>query len=228
MQKGKVWLLLFAIVFIVHLVAVATGFRIGEWATKPLLIPLLGLHFVSGVTGFATRPSLYILVALFFSWLGDVLLIFQSAYPVFFLFGLSAFLLAHIGYILFFYFLRNQEGLKLRPYLLVAVAAYYAILISLLSPYLGEMRWPVRVYGLVISAMLMLAAHGWFLSDKKAGSYLCNGAMLFVLSDSLLAVNKFYHPFPGAGLAVMATYGLAQLLITAGAKQYLRNRKWVR
>ena len=49
------------------------------------------------------------------------------------------------------------------------------------------------------------------------------GAMLFIISDSLLAINKFYYPFQMAGIFVMVTYGLAQYFITYGAIRYISS-----
>lgn len=49
------------------------------------------------------------------------------------------------------------------------------------------------------------------------------GALLFIISDSVLAINRFYNQFEPAGLIVMLTYGLAQLLITDGAINYIRK-----
>ena len=48
------------------------------------------------------------------------------------------------------------------------------------------------------------------------------GALLFVISDSVLAINKFYHPFEIAGIIIMLTYGLAQFFIAEGAIQYIQ------
>ena len=49
------------------------------------------------------------------------------------------------------------------------------------------------------------------------------GAILFVVSDSLLAFNKFFSPFNNAGVIIMLTYGLAQLFITEGAVRYINS-----
>jgi len=51
------------------------------------------------------------------------------------------------------------------------------------------------------------------------------GAGLFVISDSVLAINKFYQPFEAAGILIMLTYGLAQFFIIKGAIKYIRNRE---
>ncbi|HNM27623.1 MAG TPA: lysoplasmalogenase family protein, partial [Saprospiraceae bacterium] len=50
-------------------------------------------------------------------------------------------------------------------------------------------------------------------------SQLLAGALLFVLSDSLIAINKFGHPFNGARLMIMVTYLLGQFLLVSGARR---------
>ena len=162
-------------------------------------------------------------MALFFSWLGDILLMFQEKDPLFFLLGLSSFLSAHIFYIIFFHRVRIKEKVKGNPWLLLIVAIYYVGLITLLSPYLGEMKMPVLIYGIVISLMFMLAMHMLSVSYKPAGQWMMAGALLFVITDSTLAINKFYQGFEIAGAVIMVTYGLAQLFITEGGVKYINS-----
>ncbi len=66
--------------------------------------------------------------------------------------------------------------------------------------------------------------HMLFIKNKLAGKLMMIGAVFFLLSDSLLAINKFYRPFELAGILVMLTYGLAQLFITEGAIRYIRKQ----
>ena len=166
----------------------------------------------------------WILAALFFSWAGDGLLLFEEKDKLFFLAGLSAFLLAHVFYIIFFHTVRVRENIKANGWLLLIVVLYYALLMWVLSPWLGDMKIPVRIYGIVISFMFMLAMHLLELKNKIAGRYMMGGALLFIVSDSLLAINKFYQEFEGAGIAIMLTYGVAQFLITVGAIRYIRGK----
>lgn len=222
-MKKNTWLILFLLSLVVN---IAGAFIPGYWAqtiSKPLLMPVLALYFVSELKGYQNELKKWILLALFFSWGGDVLLMFQEKQSVFFLLGLSSFLLAHIFYIVFFHKVRLQESIKGNPWLLIIVVIYYAALISWLSPYLGDMKMPVRIYGIVISFMLMLAMHMLFLRNKAAGYWMMAGALLFVVSDSVLAINKFYQAFELAGVVIMLTYGLAQLFIIKGAVKYIRG-----
>lgn len=191
-----------------------------QYMTKPLLMPVLVLFFLLQNTSRKSLPGKWVLAALFFSWAGDVLLMFQEKIPDFFLFGLSAFLMAHIFYIIFFHSIRIKAGIRGRPLLFLPVIIYYAGLIFWLSPWLGDMRMPVIIYGLVISFMLVLALHMQYIRNKTAGILMTWGAALFVISDSILAVNKFYSSFSQAGVLIMLTYGIAQYLIVKGAFMY--------
>jgi uncharacterized membrane protein YhhN len=94
----------------------------------------------------------------------------------------------------------------------------------LLNPYLHELSLPVRIYGVILSFMVMLAMHTTFSRQRTAGWLMTIGAILFVISDSLLAIDKFYSALPNAGLIIMFTYGVAQLLITMGAVKYIKSQ----
>jgi uncharacterized membrane protein YhhN len=85
------------------------------------------------------------------------------------------------------------------------------------------MKIPVLVYGVVISVMFLLALHMLFIKNREAGKMMMLGALLFIVSDSILAINKFYQPFEYAGIAIMLSYGIAQLLITLGAVRYITS-----
>ena len=219
------WLYLFFVIFIADLAAIYLGEETFRYVTKPYLMPFLILYFIRKTYYIKTALKKFILLALIFSWLGDVLLMFQSKSENFFLAGLIAFLFAHIFYIVFFHIIRVRENIKSNWLLLLIVVIYYAALISFLSSYLGDMKLPVRIYGAIISFMFMLAMHMLFIKNKTAGRLMMAGAFLFVISDSVLAINKFYMAYEWAGILIMLTYGLAQLFIVHGAIKYIRSEK---
>lgn len=222
-MKKQSLILLFFLVLATDIIGIETNNQLIQYISKPLLMPVLALFFVFNTSATVTPFKKWVLAALFFSWAGDVLLMFQEKIPDFFLFGLAAFLLTHICYIIFFHSIRLKEGIRGRPWLLVPVAVYYTGLIFFLSPYLDDMKMPVIIYGLVISFMLVLALHMLFIRNKDAGKLLAIGAVFFVISDSVLAINKFYLPFGTASVVIMLTYGLAQYLIVKGACLYLSS-----
>lgn len=220
-MKRFYFVCLFFIVLSIHLLAIVSHHQLLANITKPLLIPCIALFFISASLFTPSLLKRYILTALFFSWLGDVLLIFQAGQTGFFIGGLIAFLIAHIFYILFFYRIWVQQQLKIKPLILLGVIGFYTALISFLFPHLGTMLAPVLVYGFVISAMLCLALHMYPLRYKVAAAHFISGAVLFVISDSVLAVNKFYLPFPAAPFIIMFTYALAQWQLIRGAVVYI-------
>jgi uncharacterized membrane protein YhhN len=220
-MKKQYWHIFFFIILIADLIAVQLNYKIAEYIFKPLVIIWLLAYFILQLRAVRSNLKKWIIAALLFSWLGDVLLMLQDNNSLFFLLGLSAFLVAHIFYILFFHFIRVKENVKSRWWLLLIVALYYLILIGLLSPHLGGMKLPVRIYAIVISFMFMLAMHMSFIKYKNAGRWMMLGALLFVISDSVLAINKFYQSFEMAVIIVMLTYGLAQLFITEAATRYI-------
>lgn len=222
-MRKKYRIIVFVLILLADLIAVQLNYKIAEYLFKPLIVIWLLSYFILQTRNVKSDLKKWIIIALLFSWSGDVLLLLQDDNSLFFLLGLSAFLLAHIFYILLFHFVRVRENVKSRWLLLLIVVIYYTLLISILSPWLGEMKLPVRIYGIVISFMFMLAMHMLFIKNNRAGLLMMAGALLFVISDSALAINKFYQPFEMAGLVVMTTYGFAQLLITEGAGRYIRE-----
>lgn len=222
-MKQTYWVILFLIVLLANILGSVFNNTLLQNISKPLLMPLLmGWFLFSGIRSITNRK--WILAALFFSWLGDVLLMFQEKDALFFMLGLAAFLIAHIFYIIFFFEINRKEKSKLNLFIIIAVVAYYIGLLTILFPTLGEMKIPVIVYGLVISIMLLSALHLPITKNREASIGLMMGAVLFVISDSVLAINKFYRPFEYSGVLIMLTYGLAQWFIVNGAILYLRNK----
>jgi uncharacterized membrane protein YhhN len=213
--------IVFGLVLLIHCWGLYTGIEWMERMTKPLLLVILIGYFLSGTKQVSSGLKKWVVAALLFSWIGDNLLMFVYADESFFVCGLAAFLIAHIFYGFFFHTIRVYEKIREKLFLFLLVFAYYTILMSVLSPSLGSLKVPVRIYGVVICFVLMLAMHMLYLANKKAGVRMFTGALLFVISDSVLALDKFHRPFMEAGIIIMITYGLAQLLIVQGAIRYI-------
>jgi uncharacterized membrane protein YhhN len=221
MKKGF-WIIFFGVVMLADLTGIQWKEEQLEYIFKPLIVPVLVAYFLSQTNHITNGLKKWIFLALFFSWTGDILLMFQGESEIYFLAGLGSFLLAHIFYIVFFHQVRVRENIKSNAWLLLIVVIYYTILISWLSPYLGDKKIPVRLYGIAISFMFMLAMHMLFIKKKAGGNWMMWGALLFIISDSVLAINKFYHSFGESGIIIMLTYGLAQYFLTEGAVRYTR------
>jgi len=145
-------------------------------------------------------------------------LLFENRNALFFIFGLVAFLTTHIFYIIYFLKIRSNAVslLKKQPLLIALVLGYGVTLVYILFPHLGDLKIPVMVYAAVICTMLLCSLHVFFKVNKPANGLYITGAVFFVLSDSLLALNKFYQPFAYAGVLIMGTYCAAQYFIVSG------------
>jgi uncharacterized membrane protein YhhN len=148
-----------------------------------------------------------LVAAVLFSGAGDVIL--DLTFSGNFIAGLVSFLIAHVFYIALF--LRGAALRRRMVFATVLAVAFPVVMAAFLWPHLGEMRLPVAVYIAVIASMLVTSLH-----RAKLNLTVVMGALAFVVSDSLLALNKFYSPFPWARYAIMATYYLAQYLIVSG------------
>lgn len=174
--------------------------------TMPIaLLALLPLTYL-GVVGAYTGGIVVLALALALSALGDFFLALKDRY---FIPGLVSFLAAHVAYLAAF-LPRAQlpEGAALAAIALATLAA--GTLVVKLAPRLGRLRIPVFAYFAVIMAMVAAA-----LSIREASWILGAGAVVFALSDSLIAVRKFWTPFPAINEAVWLTYIAAQFMIAA-------------
>ena len=197
-NKHGYLLLLLAIVLLLDLCII--GFELGRiwrYATKTLLIPILITYYISS----ADKPNKLFVAGLIMSFLGDVFLLTSGG----FIAGLSSFLIAHILYMITFRSFFKQKNLSSIPIILIYVIG----LVGFLFPYLGALKIPVILYAMTIGGMLYVAL-------GTSNKWLIIGAFLFVLSDSILAVNIFHQSSTIGSLAVMLTYVIAQYFLVQG------------
>lgn len=221
-------LLALSILFLLHLVALAAGGETLAFWTKPLLMPALALWFFLQADKVPQRLKIPILFALFCSMLGDTALLFadRKGMEYCFLLGIGFFLVAHIFYIITFVrIVPLRKGfLKQKPELLLPVLLYLFSLLALLWESLAveNLQVPVAVYGTVISLMLLSVINLKNYISDTVFRILFFGALLFILSDSLIAISKFLTK-SDAGLAIMVTYLLGQFLLVYGVLK-IKNR----
>jgi uncharacterized membrane protein YhhN len=189
-----------------------------------LLILACALSFTRPADAYQAGYTLLLLGGLALSLAGDVLLIFQDN-PRAFLAGLVAFLCAHLFYIAAFISLQLSLVLRGRA-LGEAIAAIGLALVGglvyrYLRPGLGKLRLPVILYILVISAMVhrALAVALAYAGPATQPALIVAGALLFYLSDAILAVNRFrlHGQMPHYKRWNLSTYYAGQLLIALSA-----------
>jgi uncharacterized membrane protein YhhN len=200
-----------------------------HYFTKPLitisLIILLVYH-----TGLRGRFSKRIASGLFFGLLGDICLMFDEQNSTFFTYGLVFFLLGHLSYISAFYldYKMNTTVYKNKTKSAAIVMGIFSIAFyAALWSYLGDLKIPVAIYTLIISTMVVMAVNRFGRVNSLSFRIIFIGAMLFVISDSALAVDRFIYSFPLSGMLIMATYMAAQYLITMGNLERKMKKKVV-
>jgi uncharacterized membrane protein YhhN len=155
--------------------------------------------------------------ALFLSAAGDVLIELGDRY---FLFALGAFALAHVLYPILFvgYWRTSGIGRGGDRYALVAATVLYSgVLLWRVWPGLGRpqssqnLKVPVTIYIALLTIMVITAVLAPFVSQLIGF-----GAVLFLISDSLLALTRFRQPVPFAPYLIWATYYLAQFGLAFG------------
>lgn len=189
-----------------------------EYVVKPavMICLFIWLYLNTGLQGL----TLWFGVGILFSLAGDILLMISLERM--FMFGLIAFLLAHISYLVGF---QNE---------LMTVTAWSFILILILSISAvrvmrrivsairtkGQIRLvnPIILYSIVITVMLYAAMTTISNPEWRtsASFFVSVGAFLFYLSDLILAWNKFVSPIKNGRMLNIAAYHLGQIGLIAG------------
>lgn len=192
-----------------------------HYLAKPAIVVSLLLFFWTQSQALNQTLRILVILALFFSLIGDVLLMFVQQSPNYFLFGLIAFLLAHVMYVTVF--LRDRNSHQNTFGFIIILLIYALGLFYFLKDGLNEMLIPVIVYMLVILSMATTAYIRRGNVPKTSYVLVLIGAFLFMLSDSILAMNKFYQPLYLSGIGIMLTYALAQYFIVLGLLKLVKN-----
>lgn len=190
---------------------------------KPLIVFSLLLFFLGHAKHLKNVIKITVSCALVFSLIGDILLMFVKDSELYFLAGLGSFLVAHIMYCIAFFKQRNP---KVNPLIFIILLLIYASGLNyLIFAGLGEFLIPVLIYMIVIMAMAVLAYTRLAAVSKFSYSWVLLGALFFLISDSFLAINKFYEPLKHGNMLIMNTYALAQYLIIFGVLDLKSKRK---
>ena len=178
------------------------GFKMGEPVACALL--LVGLRF-----RFGSPRADYVIAALLWSAIGDFFLATRSGHAAFFVYGIAAFFMAHLGYLAFALKNGRLDGLAL----IVLLFLYFPFFWFYLRPALKDSVLLAAVLAyLLVSCVSLAAAAGLRLRPPAKALYLA-GIGLIVVSDTLIALSEFLRYRAGNGL-ILPTYYLAHLCVT--------------
>ncbi|NCB09313.1 MAG: lysoplasmalogenase [Bacteroidia bacterium] len=225
-MKKTIAYLLFLVIFIGEITGDFLEIRGMVYVFKPLIMVWVGLFFLSfssGIEKNVVRPAI---LAFLFSWFGDIFLMFSGDNFSFFILGLFSFLLAQVSYIILFLRTIHHQGnisyLKKKSFYFLFFVGYGLLVYVLLFPHLdGILKIAVLVYMLALLGMSAMALNRFGNVPLSSARYVFIGSVLFVVSDTLIAINKFVVALPYERVLIMTTYMLAQFLIVRGLlKQY--------
>ena len=214
----NIWFALTLLLICVNWLSVWFGWKILNTISKPAVILAILAWFLSQCG--CRTPSLWFCIGLVFSLAGDVLLMLPNR---FFLYGTAAFMLTHTAYSIGFNQPPPDFSLSILI-LLVAFASLMALIYTVLrrgvksNAAFRRMVHPLAFYSMVISLMVFSALATLVRTDWRmdAAGLAASGALLFLFSDILLAVDRFIQPLPTARLWKRVAYQLGQLALVAG------------
>ena len=216
-------LILFAVAALTNLYAELTSKQMLVYCSKPLLMLTLVTYF--GLSTPKSKFKNWILLGIVFAMFGDIFLMLNGRHGAdnspMFLYGLGSFLLTHVFYTLAFVgYPRKMKGfLQQKPLWLLPFLVYFILFWYNMYQYIpSELMLPVAVYSSVIVIMAMAAMNLSNKIPRTTANILLLGVLLFVFSDTCIALNKFTDiSLPAPGLVIMLTYILGQLTIVLGA-----------
>lgn len=184
--------------------------------SKPMLMPALIVLVYMRANGHVTLRILLLGVALVFSWGGDLALMREE--EKYFLLGLGSFLAAHVLYT--FIYIKScfqRPEFKLMPLLPILTFTIF-LMAYLLRAVPQGMQLPIGAYALVITAMACMSRLREGLTSHQSFQWVMTGSLLFVVSDSAIAINKYLPAFqiPYPDVVIMGTYIAGQIFIVLG------------
>jgi len=190
-----------------------------EYIAKPLLMLWIAAYFLLYSKGIKQRIT--IVLAFFFSWLGDMFLMLANSNEILFYAGVGGFFIAQLLYIYTFLYVsgdRTAAGyLSARPLMLVPFIVYLAGMLFMLVPDMEGIMIPViAIYAISLIAMSLAALNRRTRVDRQSYRLVFIGSVFFVVSDSLIAINRFTFYFEKASFIIILTYLTAQYLIMRG------------
>ena len=239
MKKSHFILYLLICLTVVEAYAEFAGNKVLMFYTKPLLLPMIMLYAFVVINHRWNKALKFLLVALFFSWIGDVSLMLTPEHPLdnslmgvpkskyFFLLGLSSFLINHLFLISIYRKVTTENGESLfqqNKFSFLPFLAYGIVMVSVVVPPVYDnpekslATIPVILYASILLSMSAFAYNRYSFVSTKSFWLVFIGAVLFVFSDSIIALNFLAFPglIPKPGFVIMTTYVAAEFLIAKG------------
>jgi len=216
---------IFTLLFIVSGFGVFAGIGLHvkwlDFVCKPLIMISIAGHFLLNSKNIDKNVVRVALFAFLFSLFGDSFLMFANNGTIYFMLGLASFLVAQISYIILFQqtiqLSCGKPFLRKNPLYISGYIIYGFFIYFLLFNHLDfVLKIAVFVYMSALLGMSVMALNRFKTVSSQSFSFVFYGSLLFVVSDTLIALDKFLMPIPNDRFLVMSTYMAAQFLIMRG------------
>lgn len=203
----KIALFVFVLISVLDIIGIIFKVESLLFLFKPFI--LLSLLFLYSKSVFEINK--WYATALIFSFFGDVFLMYPGQF--FFKIGLVSFLIAHLLFIKIV--LKRIVEVSFFNILkaVIPIGIFLSLLIFTIKDSLNELLFPVLIYGFTISTFGVVSLIDYLETKTIQSLWMFIGAIIFMISDSLLALNKFYNPAHIFEVGIMVTYITAQYLI---------------
>jgi uncharacterized membrane protein YhhN len=209
----------FIVLSLLHIGGEAVKYRPLRYLTKPFLMPALALFYILNVQ----NPSGMLIAAIAGGWLGDLFLMIpdKSDKKLFFKLGLVAFLFGHLFYAAAFLGKGSFrfDSIMASVFALLMIAFCLIVFIKL-KPHMGKLFIPITVYIVVIALMGISTTLCFSTQDLSPVLIAVIGAIVFMISDTMNAWNRFAKEIPNERVHTMNTYLSGQFLLVLGFLQF--------
>lgn len=213
-------LITFCIISFLEVIGEFASIKLLTYSFKPLLMPSLLVWYLLSAKEFNIKPQAIIVISLIFSFLGDTFLLFTNISETYFLLGLGSFLVAQLAYAFAFFKDKKNNNLSknYKSVTLIIFGIYISGLFLAIYKNLNDFTIPVVIYAIAVSFMGIAAAFRKESVNIKSYRLTFVGALLFVISDTVIAIDKFAYNslLPFASVAIMVLYISGQFLIIKG------------
>ncbi len=207
---------LFFIILLADVIAIVTGKHHLQIVFKPLLMITLTMYYRLSVA----RVNPLFVLALCFAFIGDLLLLFDNNIS-YFIGGIASFLVMHLFYLAILSKYLQKKTLSVFAKGIIPFLCYFLVILYLIFNQLNELLIPVLIYGGVISLFGTVSLVNYAQNQSTDNRWLLIGAVLFIISDSLIAINRFYLPHLVFEVLIITLYAISQYMIC----QFIMNSK---
>jgi uncharacterized membrane protein YhhN len=225
----RTFLYLFVVASVGEIISTLLAAPLLEAICRPAPMIALGLYYWASQKE-RNEPVVHVVViAIIFSCLGNVILLFQQPDSNYFIISLAAFLFARIFYIFSCKHHQSEEASKLQTLQKIRFALPIVLggvgLVTILYNYLGYLIIPVILYSAVLTYMVLVALFRYSRTNTESFVMVFGGAIFFMMSDCVFAINKFIEHLPLGDFWVRISYISAQFLIVQGLLKHVNGSR---